>query len=411
MQPGSIVQCRNRHWVLLPDEDPERFALRPLTGAADELTYIHKRLSQLIGYDLPGERLTSGVFPAPKGDELGDAVSTRLLWQAARLSLREGATPFRSLGKISIRPRTYQFVPLLMALRLDPVRLLIADDVGVGKTVEALLIVRELLERRIIRRFAVLCLPHLCDQWQKELAEKFNLDSVVIRSGTVGQLDRQKPQDKSIYQHFRVQVVSIDFAKTKNNSARFIQDCPRLVIVDESHGAAESERATQQQRHKLLRALAADNERHLILLTATPHSGVENAFRSLLGLLKPEFANYETGRLNDEQRAHLARHFVQRTRRNIEDDWENDHCFPKRLASDETYPLSPEYRALFERTYAFCAELIRAGESLTERKQRVHYWTALALLRCIMSSPAAAVATLAKRAGYSKSSRHPLNPK
>ncbi len=59
-----------------------------------------------------------------------------------------------------------------MALRQDSVRLLVADDVGVGKTVEALLIVRELIERRKIKRFAVVCLPHLCDQWQEEIRSK-----------------------------------------------------------------------------------------------------------------------------------------------------------------------------------------------------------------------------------------------
>jgi SNF2 family DNA or RNA helicase len=114
-----------------------------------------------------------------------------LLWQAARLTLREGATPLRSLGRVSIRPRTYQFVPLLMALRLDTIRMLIADDIGVGKTIEGLLIVREMLDRGEIKSLCVLCPPYLCEQWQKELNEKFNLDAVIIRSGTVSQLERR----------------------------------------------------------------------------------------------------------------------------------------------------------------------------------------------------------------------------
>ena len=80
------------------------------------------------------------------------ATSAHLLWQAARLTLRDGATPFRSFGRMSVRPRVYQLVPLLMALRLDPIRLLIADDVGVGKTIEALLIAREMFDRGEIRR-------------------------------------------------------------------------------------------------------------------------------------------------------------------------------------------------------------------------------------------------------------------
>ena len=193
MQPGSIVQCRNREWVLLPSENDDVFLLRPLTGATDEVVAIHKRLTDLIGYSLPDERVRSATFPLPTQNDTSNAVGAHLLWQAARLSLREGATPFRSLGRISIRPRTYQFVPLLMALRLDPIRMLIADDVGVGKTIEGLLIARELLDRGEIKRLCVLCPPYLCEQWQKELSEKFNLDAVLIRSGTVNQLERRIP--------------------------------------------------------------------------------------------------------------------------------------------------------------------------------------------------------------------------
>jgi SNF2 family DNA or RNA helicase len=192
MNPGSIVRCRNREWVLLPGDRPEVHLLRPLTGATDDFIAIHKGLAELISYDLAEERLRSATFPLPTTNDLADAASAHLLWQAARLTLREGATPFRSLGRISIRPRIYQFVPLLMSLRLDPVRVLIADDVGVGKTIEALLIARELFDRGEVKRICVLCPPYLCEQWQKELSEKFNLDAVVIRSGTIGQLERRK---------------------------------------------------------------------------------------------------------------------------------------------------------------------------------------------------------------------------
>ncbi|MEM7011763.1 MAG: SNF2-related protein [Verrucomicrobiota bacterium] len=90
-------------------------------------------------------------------------------------------------------------VPLVMALRQEVTRLLVADDVGVGKTIEALLIIAELLERRVINRFAVVCLPHLCDQWQQEIQDKIGLDAAVIRSNTQARLDREVHGDTSVY--------------------------------------------------------------------------------------------------------------------------------------------------------------------------------------------------------------------
>ena len=375
------------------------YLLRPLTGATDEVVAVHKGLSDLIGYELSEERVRPSKFEPPTVDDLSDAASAHLLWQAARLTLREGATPFRSLGRISIRPRIYQFVPLLMALRVDPVRMLIADDVGVGKTIEALLIARELYERGEIKRLCVLCPPYLCDQWQTELSEKFNLDAVVIRSGTVGQLERRKTGSQSIYKYYPIQVASIDFVKSDRNKHLFLLDRPEFVIVDEAHGsaAATGNNQNQQQRHALVREIAKLENQHLVLLTATPHSGIEAAFQSLLALLQPEFGQWQVAALKEPQRIELARHFVQRTRRDIENDWEGDHCFPERKSADEIYRLSPEYQTLFMKTYDFCSEIVRSGQALDKRRQRVRYWGALALLRCVMSSPAAALAALQTR--------------
>ncbi|HOV86395.1 MAG TPA: helicase-related protein [Syntrophobacteraceae bacterium] len=399
MNAGSIVKFRNREWVLLPSDSPEVIRLRPLTGVTDDVVKVHRRLSNLLGYSFPEERVSPATFPLPHGDAIADAASTHLLWQATRLTLREAAAPFRSLGRISIRPRTYQFVPLLMGLRIDPVRLLIADDVGVGKTIEALLIAREMLDRGEIKRFCVLCPPYLCDQWQKELAEKFNLDAVLIRSGTVAQLDRAKTRSESIYRYYPTQVISIDFVKSDRNRHAFLLDCPELVIVDEAHGVAVAGEGlfSQHQRHELVQEIAAKPDRHLLLLTATPHSGIDSAFRSLLELLDPQFSAWIPSALNEAQRSRLAGHFVQRTRRDIEKNWEGQHCFPQRDPSDETYRLSSEYSDLFNKTYEFCREMVRSGSRLAKPQQRVRYWGALALLRCVMSSPAAALAALAGR--------------
>jgi len=136
-RPGSLVRYREREWVVLPAQEPEMTLLRPLGGSSREVCGVLQPLSELIGYSLPFERLQPTQFPLPSAEDALDHAAVRLLLDAARLLLREGATPFRSLGHLSFRPRPYQFVALLMARRLKTVRLLIADDVGVGKTIEA----------------------------------------------------------------------------------------------------------------------------------------------------------------------------------------------------------------------------------------------------------------------------------
>lgn len=153
-QPGKLVRLRGRDWVVLPSDSPELLVLRPLGGGEEETTAVFLPLA--IEHDRPAD----ARFPAPDAEDLGDLATARSLYDAARLAFRNGAGPFRSLAKLSFRPRSYQIVPLVMALRQETVRLLFADDVGVGKTVEALLLTRELLERRRVRRFAVVCLPH-----------------------------------------------------------------------------------------------------------------------------------------------------------------------------------------------------------------------------------------------------------
>jgi SNF2 family DNA or RNA helicase len=178
-------------------------------------------------------------FSPPEPEQAGDAAGSLLLFNAARLSLRSGATPFRSLGRLSVTPRPYQFVPLIMALRHEQVRLLIADDVGVGKTIEAAMIARELLDRGLAKRLGVICPAHLCDQWEAELREKFGLDPAVIQPSRIARLERNLPrQDLSIYQYYPQLVLSIDFIKAGRHRDHFLQNAPDLIIVDEAHLAA-----------------------------------------------------------------------------------------------------------------------------------------------------------------------------
>lgn len=404
--PGCIVTCRNRQWVVLPSTIKDLIQLRPLSGNENEICGIYQSLGL--------EEIESAQFPLPNSESIQDHNAAKLLADATKLSLRNGAGPFRCLGRLSVRPRPYQLVPLLMALRLDRIRLLIADDVGIGKTIEAGLIAKEMLDRGEIKRLGVLCPPHLCDQWQKELQEKFHIDAAVVRSGTVGKLERSLPSSEHhIFSYYRHIIVSLDYAKSDRRRGSFLAHCPDFIIVDEAHTCSNSgsNRTKQQQRHQLIQEIAKKIDQHLLLLTATPHSGIEESFLSILGLLNPQFAQLELSRLTEKQRAQLATHFIQRRRADVKRWLGNETPFPERESLEQPYKLSKVYKDLFDDVYSFARGLvITTNEDMSYAQRRGRYWSALALIRCVMSSPAAAIATLAKQIGKTSNSSADIVP-
>ena len=391
-QPGKLVSLRGREWVVLPSDDPELLVVKPLGGSDEEIAGIYLPLK------IESEKPVDAQFAPPSAGDIGDISTARLLYDSARLAFRNGAGPFRALAKLSFRPRAYQIVPLVMALRQGIVRLLIADDVGVGKTIEALLAIRELLERRRIKRFAVICPPHLCDQWQEEIRSKLDIDAVIIRSSTQARLDRQIQGDTSVYDYYPYQIVSIDFIKSDARRDVFIQQCPDLVVVDEVHTCARpaGASAAQQQRHNLVSRIAAKPTQNLILLTATPHSGKPEEFQSLLGLLGQEYETLDLPNSTQTQRRSLAAHFVQRKRADVEKWMDESTPFPKREAFEKAYDLSPDYAAFFKDVLAFARKIVTPDAS-GDRIKRARYWTALALLRGVMSSPDTGVKMLNSR--------------
>ncbi len=388
--PGSLVSARGREWVVLTGSSAETLCVRPVTGSDEDRTLIHLPLEI--------EPVREARFPLPGADQLGGHDSALLLRDALLLSLRRGAGPFRSLGQISVEPRAYQLVPLLMALKLDPVRLLVADDVGVGKTIEALLIARELLDRGDIDRTVVLCPPHLVDQWVIELDVRFNIRAAPVTARSARRLERGIPPGVSIFSVHPHTVVSLDYIKTRERRDHFLQACPDFVIVDEAHTCVSAGRG-RHQRYELLRGLADSASRHLVMLTATPHSGDDAAFYRLLGLLARDFeclaevAGAERTRLRER----LASHFVQRRRPDIA-EWRDGDIFPRRETKEVTYKLSGAWEAFLDDVLDYCAEAVETGAS-DERRQRLNFWGTLALLRCAASSPAAAVLALRTRAG------------
>ncbi|MEU0438687.1 DEAD/DEAH box helicase [Streptomyces sp. NPDC006186] len=402
---GSLVAARGREWVVLPESAPDMLVLRPLGGSDDDIAAVFPAF----------EEVRPAEFAAPGPDDLGDQRAAGLLRTALRIGFRSGAGPFRSLASIAVEPRAYQLVPLLMALRQRTVRLLISDDVGIGKTVEAGLIAKELLAQGEASRLAVLCSPALAEQWQAELREKFGIDAELVLASTVSRLERGLELGQSLFDRHPFTIISTDFIKSTRHREDFVRHCPDLVIVDEAHTcvAADdpaqngSSAAANQLRYELLRRVSADADRHLLLLTATPHSGKESAFRNLLGLVRPELATLDLD--SPAGRAKLAEHFVARKRADVreyltkEDGLADDSlaertAFPSdRWTKDEPYKLTPAYRALLDDAIAYAKDRVREAGEQGRREARIAWWSVIALLRSMVSSPAAAAQTLKTR--------------
>lgn len=397
-KPGKLVKFRGRRCVVQPTTDSEIIMLKPLGGSDDEMITVFEPVLQYF------DKLEDDQFELPDKSDLDSFLTAKLLYDAARLSFRQVSGPFRCMGKLSFRPRSYQLVPLIMSLKQSVTRLLIADDVGIGKTIEALLILREHLERGTVKSFAVICPPHLCEQWQNELSDKLDIEAVIIRSSTVAGLERKIIGDDTlnVFNYYPYQVVSIDYVKNGSQKMpAFLHDVPDLIIVDEAHTCTKNldfKKVSQsQQRYELLEKISKNENQHLLLLTATPHSGKDGEFKSLLGLVNTEFESYDFSDLTVSEKRKVAAHFIQRKRKNIEKWLDEETPFPKRTMEELPYTLSAssDYYKLYQDVLKFARGI--STEGITENKARIKYFAALSLLRGVMSSPATGYEMLQRR--------------
>ena len=338
---GTLVTARGREWVVLPQSKA------PASSCCGRLAAVTTRSracsrSWSRSARRPSRRPTRRM--SVPGHQRG------LLRTALRIGFRASAGPFRSLARLAVEPRAYQLVPLLMALRQDTVRMLISDDVGIGKTIEAGLIAAELLEQGDAAGVAVLCGPALAEQWQRELQSKFGIHAELVLPSTIRRLESGLLLGETLFDRYPNIVVSTDFIKRPGLREQFWHGCPDLLIIDEAHTCVSDGTGGRSRmlRHELVTGLAANQNRHLVLVTATPHSGKEDGFRNLLGLLAPSLSH--VGLETVAGRELLARYFVQRRRRDIRKYLDESTPFPEdRLTQERKYALSRRVQGAFRR--------------------------------------------------------------
>jgi len=200
----------------------------------------------------------------------------------------------------SIQIEDYQLYPVLKALQMPRVRLLLADDVGLGKTIEAGLILTELINQRRIRRVLIISPASIQIQWQEEMSEKFNLNFKIIDRETAFKIKKELGMDTNPWRTVPRIITSMDYIRQPNIFSQFKVASENLqpmggaslpwdlIIVDEAHNFMPSAHGPSQdsQRSKMLREIVKFFE-HRLFLTATPHNGFTTSFSGLLEILDP----------------------------------------------------------------------------------------------------------------------------
>jgi superfamily II DNA or RNA helicase len=275
-------------------------------------------------------------------------------------AFQDGSLSGARFGRVNLE--AYQIAPVLRILAKPRPRLLIADDVGLGKTIEAGLCLLELMARGRADRVLVVVPPGLIPQWQDELLERFGLDFVVIENAAgLAREQTELPAGVSPWDLPRARIItSMDYLKKDEVRRRALARPWDLVIVDEAHALAES--GTPQNPYRTRRTRLGedlrDHSRGLLLLTATPHNGYAHSFRSLVELVEPTAATL-TGSLAAER---IAGAMIRRMKRQIvrpgpDGDWVA--AFPRRHVEPIPVSVSARERDLFQLISAYCSRTVR----------------------------------------------------
>ena len=300
---GQVAEVRNRKYVVRDISESIESSLTR-NQQKHHLVYLSSIEEDGFGEEIivaweiePGAKVNENLLPS--GEDFDDPSEFDSFLNAIRWNVIDSSysknlqAPFRSGAQIE----GYQLEPLIRALDMPRANLLIADDVGLGKTIEAGLIAQELVIRQKARRIMIVCPSALQLQWKEQMRDKFGLNFKIVDSELMRSLRRERGIYTNPWTHYPRLITSIDYIKRdrplrlfedslKSDENKFQRDFD-LLILDEAHNVAPSGKgkyATDSQRTKVIRVLAPHFE-HKLFLTATPHNGYPESFTALLELL------------------------------------------------------------------------------------------------------------------------------
>ena len=405
---GQLVEVRRRQWVV---SDVIRSTLPPGDSGSDQGPPQHLLTLTSIEDDALGEELEVvwEIEPGarvleraglPTVDGFDHPERLRAFLHAVQWGAVTNAdfdalqAPFRA----GITIEDYQLDPVVRAIRMPRANLLIADDVGLGKTIEAGLVIQELILRHRARTVLIVCPAALQIKWYEEMLSKFGLEFRIVDTHLLRELRRSRGIHTNPWSHFPRLITSIDWLK-RDTPMRMMRDLlpltptyPRrfdILVVDEAHNVAPSASgsyAVDSQRTKAIRTIAPHFE-HRLFLTATPHNGYQESFTALLELIDDQ----RFARGVPPQEEQLRTVMVRRLKDDIT-DWKGDPMFPKRRIE----AIEVDYTDEEERAHQLLTEYTELRRKAT-KDDAGRYATEFVLKllkKRLFSSPAAFAATL-----------------
>ena len=416
-EQGNLVRVRDRFWVVesVVASDP---VTAPNGLAAVDAPPVHHAVG-LVPIDDKGgpEPLTvywevepgteirpQSALPDP-AEGLDDAETFSAFLDAVRWGAVASADPsaFQAPFRAGIDIEDYQLLPLVKALTMPRVTMLIADDVGLGKTIEAGLIAEELVLRNQVKKILVICPPSLCGKWKAEMGEKFGLGFEVIDTDYVRRLRRERGVAVNPFRSHPRIIVSMEWVKFDSQMRWFREFLPPdpniyprafdLLIVDEAHQiapAAVGRYAKDSLRTRAVRELAPHFE-HRLFLTATPHNGYPESFQSLLELLDPNRFAKGVPATGQERDAVMVRRLKSHLRRLLP---EAGSRLPERIIKAIEVDFSGDERETFRLLDEYAAARRAMSSDSDQAEQAAARFITLLLKKRLLSSPMAFKHTL-----------------